>query len=445
MLVNAALNWDQIQREATDILSRYIRLDTSNPPGGESKAVEFLARLLAGDGIESRTYQSAPGRENLVARLRSSDTQSPPLLLLHHMDVVAANPQLWSKPPFDGLIRDGHVWGRGAIDDKGLGAIHLMAMLLLKRAAVPLKRDLIFMAVADEEEGGSLGTRWMLDNQPAEVQCEYVWDEGGVGSVGITGNRPVFTISVQEKRSVVVRLKAYGRGGHGSVASGGPLDRLVRALHGIQGFAGDVRFNSVTRRFLEQLAETQTSLAGWIMRHPEAPISGSILKRQLRKIPALDAMLRDTVTVTVVQAGVNSNVAPDEAEAVLDVRLLPDTPLENFLQRLNRAINDESIEVTATDSPPSPPPSSTDTAMFQAMRRAVLTQVPEALVASMQTPVATDSRFFRERGINAYGLIPVVLTPEELGSIHGVDERISVQGLVQGIKIALDVLWDMCA
>ncbi|MCI0821833.1 MAG: M20/M25/M40 family metallo-hydrolase, partial [Chloroflexi bacterium] len=138
MPVEAKLNWDQIQREATDILSRYIRLDTSNPPGGESKAVEFLARLLAGDGIESRTYQSAPGRENLVARLRSSDTQSPPLLLLHHMDVVAANPQLWSKPPFDGLIRDGHVWGRGAIDDKGLGAIHLMAMLLLKRTAVPL-------------------------------------------------------------------------------------------------------------------------------------------------------------------------------------------------------------------------------------------------------------------------------------------------------------------
>lgn len=446
------IDWTELERQATDILSRYIQIDTTNPPGNEGKAARFLSDTLAGDGVEAALYESAPSRANLVARLKATPL-NPPLrrgdsggsvLLLHHMDVVTASSGAWTYPPFSGAVEDGYIWGRGAIDDKGLGTIHLMAFLLLKRLGVPLKRDVILMAVADEEEGGYKGAKWMIDNHWPEIECEYVWDEGGTGSLGVMGKLPVFAISVWEKRSAIVTLRATGGGGHGSMSSGSALDRLIRALSAIQGYRPQIRFNDVTRDFFEQVSYTQPPLAAWMMRHAEYPIIKTFIAGQIGKIPRINAMLRDTLTATIVKAGDKANVAPDMAEAVLDARLLPDTDQEAFLDEIRRVINDDSVTVEATDSLVSGPPSPTDSDMFGALENAIETHAPDAIITPMQTPVATDSRFFRERGVKAYGLLPLVLSREELATIHGADERMSTEKLTQGIRIALDALVELC-
>ena len=444
-LLSEGVAWEEVEKQATDLLSRYIRFDTTNPPGNEAEAARFLAKTLSDEGIDSQLYEPAPGRANLVARLSAAEPVARPLLLMHHMDVVPADGTTWTHRPFDGLIRDGHIWGRGALDDKGLGVIHMMALILLKRLGVPLTRDIVFLAVSDEEEGGAFGAQWMIENHWPDIECEYVWDEGGTGSVGIIGRRPIFAVSVWEKRSMLLKLTARGRGGHGSMAGDTPLDRLVRALHAIQDHAHEVRFNSVTRDFLQRISGDQGFVAGWLMRHAETPIIKGYMARQFRNISSINAMLRDTITATVLSTGDKTNVIDEQVEATLDVRLLPDTDRNAFLDSIRSVIDDDAIELEGTESPTSGPPSPVDSEFYQALSQAIYASEPEAVLTPMQTPVATDSRFFRERGVAAYGLLPLVLTREELASIHGIDERISVMSLTSGIKIALDAVGKLCS
>ncbi len=444
-LFSEGVAWDEVERQATDFLSRYIRFDTTNPPGIEAEAARFLAQTLSAEGIDSQLYEPAPGRANLVARLSAEEPVAPPLLLMHHIDVVPADGTTWRHPPFDGLVRDGHIWGRGALDDKGLGIIHMMALVLLKRLGVKLTRDVVFLAVSDEEQGGAFGAQWMIENHWPDIECEYVWDEGGMGSVGMIGRRPIFAISVWEKRSMLLKLIARGQGGHGSIAVDTPLDRLVRALHALQRHSPKMRFNSVTRDFMERISRDQPLLAGWLMRHAETPVIKGLMSRQVKNIPSIDAMLRDTITATVLSTGDKPNVVDEQAEAALDVRLLPDTDRDVFLDSIRRVINDDAIELEATESPTSGPPSPVDSEFFQALSQAIYNNEPDALVTPMQTPVATDSRFFREGGVAAYGLLPLVLTREDISSIHGVDERISMKSLTSGIKIALDAVGMVCS
>ncbi|MCH8063480.1 MAG: M20/M25/M40 family metallo-hydrolase [Chloroflexi bacterium] len=444
-LLSEGVAWEEVERQATDLLSRYIRFDTTNPPGNEAEAAQFLAQTLSDEGIDSHLYEPAPGRANLVARLSAAEPVAPPLLLMHHIDVVPADGATWTRPPFHGLVREGHIWGRGALDDKGLGVIHLMALVLLKRLDVKLTRDIVFMAVSDEEEGGAFGAQWMIEKHWPDIECEYVWDEGGTGSVGMMGRRPIFAVSVWEKRSMLLKLTARGLGGHGSIAGNTPLDRLVRALHAVQGYSTDMRFNGVTREFFERISRDQGFIAGWLMRHAETPVVKGYMARQIKNISSIHAMLRDTITATVLSTGDKPNVVDEQVEATLDVRLLPDTDRDAFLDSIRRAINDDAIELEATGSPKSGPPSPVDSELFRALSQAIYANEPAALVTPMQTPYATDSRFFRERGVAAYGLLPVVLTGEELASIHGVDERMSVKSLTSGIKIALDAVGTLCS
>ena len=436
--------WDDVRQQATDFLSRYIQIDTSNPPGNEAEAASMISETLAAEGIASELYAPAPGRPNLVARLHAPDPSARPLLLLHHMDVVPANPGTWRAPPFDGEVRDGYVWGRGAIDDKGLGTIHLLAFLLLARSGVPLGRDVILMAVADEEEGGGLGSRWMVNNHWDDIECEYVWDEGGAGSRGIIGDNPVFSVSVWEKRSMVLRLTARGPGGHGGMAVGTPVDRLVSALHALQGYRADARLNDVTREFFRRIAATRPFPVSWLMRSAGHSAVWPFVSARVRKIPVVNAMVRDTVVTTILEAGSKPNVSPDAAMATTNARLLPDTDPETFLENIRNVVG-ESIDVGVEAVTDAPPPSPVDSELFDVIEQAVASQVPGAGVTPIQTPLITDSRFFRLKGAKAYGLIPAILTTDELNTIHGVDERISIDNLVRGIKITLDAITRLCA
>ena len=436
--------WDDVRQQATDFLSRYIQIDTSNPPGNEAAAARMISETLAAEGIASELYAPAPGRSNLVARLRAPDPLARPLLLLHHMDVVPANPGTWRAPPFDGEVREGHVWGRGAIDDKGLGTIHLIAFLLLARSGVRLGRDVILMAVADEEEGGGLGARWMVNNHWDDIECEYVWDEGGAGSRGIIGDNPVFSVSVWEKRSMVLRLTARGPGGHGAMAVGTPVDRLVSALHALQGYRADARLNDVTREFFRRIAAMRPFPVSWLMRSAGHSAVWPLVRARVGRIPVVNAMVRDTVVTTILDAGSKANVSPETAMATANARLLPDTDPETFLESIRNLVG-ESIDVEVEAVTEASPPSPADSELFEAIERAVAAEVPGAVVTPIQTPVITDSRFFRLKGAKAYGLIPAILTTDELNTIHGVDERISIDNLVRGIKITLDAITRLCA
>ena len=438
------INWDDIGEEAARILARYIRVDTTNPPGNEADAADFLGELLSAESIPSTLYSSAPGRANLLATLKG-DGSSAPVTLLHHMDVVPAAGDGWIHDPFEGALADGHVWGRGAIDDKGLGVMHLLAMALLKRQGVRLGRDVALLAVSDEETGGDLGAAWMIDNHWERVRSEYLWDEGGVGTRGIIGSQPLVAVSVSEKRSMKVELTARGTGGHGSMAARAPVDRLVAALSRLHARPGPRQVGPVTREFLRAVAETQRFPASLILRHASHPLVRWLAVRRLSAIPSINAMLRDTVNVTMLQAGDSPNVAPSEARAVLDVRLLPWTDHGGFLRRLGGLLDDETIQVDATTPLPDSPPSPTDSEFFAALSSAVRRHVPDAIVSPIQTPVATDSRFFRQRGVNAYGLMPAVLTQADVDTIHGKDERISVENLALGTRIVYETLLDLCA
>ncbi len=436
--------WDDVRQQATDFLSRYIQIDTSNPPGNEAEAARMISETLAADGIASELYTPAPGRPNLVARLHATDSFARPLLLLHHMDVVPANPGAWRVPPFGGEVREGYVWGRGAIDDKGLGTIHLIAFLLLARSGVTLGRDVILMAVADEEEGGGLGARWMVNNHWDDIECEYVWDEGGAGSHGIIGDSPVFSVSVWEKRSMVLRLTARGQGGHGAMAVGAPIDRLVSALHALQGYRADARFNDVTREFFRRVASTRPFPASWLMRNVGHFAVRPLLSARIQKIPVVNAMVRDTVVTTILDAGSKANVLPETAMATVNARLLPDTDPEAFLENIRNVVG-ESIDVEVEALTEASPPSPVASELFEAIERAAAAEVPGAVVTPIQTPFITDSRFFRLKGAKAYGLIPAILTTGDLNTIHGVNERISIDNLVRGIKITLDAITRLCA
>ena len=425
------------------MLARYIRVNTTNPPGNEAAAADFVGELLSAESIPSTLYSSAPGRANLLATLKGDGSRAP-VMLLHHMDVVPAGDDGWTHDPFEGVLADSHVWGRGAIDDKGLGVMHLLALTLLKRRGVRLARDVMLLAVSDEETGGSLGAAWMIDNHWERVQTEYVWDEGGVGTRGIIGSRPVVAISVSEKRSISVRLTARGTGGHGSLAGSTSVDRLVAALSRIHRNPGPRQVGPVTREFLRAVAEPQRLPASLILRHASHPLVRWLAVRRLSANPTIDAMMRDTIKVTMVQAGDAANVAPSEANAVLDVRLLPWTDHGQFLRRLRGLLDDDTIEVDATTPPADPPPSPTDSEFFAALSSAARRHVPDAIVSPIQTPVGTDSRFFRQQGVKAYGLMPAVLTQADLDTIHGTNERISVENLALGTRIVYETLLELC-
>jgi acetylornithine deacetylase/succinyl-diaminopimelate desuccinylase-like protein len=438
-------DWDAVRQEVTRILSDYLRIDTSNPPGDEAAAARFLSGILASEGIPHDVYESAPGRANLLARLKG-DGGGRPLLLIHHMDVVPGGTAAWTFPPFGGRIEGDYLWGRGALDAKGLGVIHLMALLLLKRGKLPLRRDILLLAVADEEQASTCGAQWMIQNHWPEIQCEYLWDEGGFGLRKVMSIAAVFGIAVSEKKGLGLRLTARGRAGHASTPSrGSPIQRLVKALHNLQGFTPPMRVNQVTRESFRRLGQHQPFPRSWVLGHADHPLARALLGASLARNPSLSAIVRDTLAVTRLEAGYKDNVVPDTAEAFLDCRLLPDTKPEDFLRSLKRAVGDDSIEFQVVYKPEDVPASPVDSPLFHALERAIGRQAPGSAVVPTQFPAATDSRFFRAKGVAAYGLVPVLLTQEELATVHGVDERISVEELVRGVKIAWEVVLELCA
>lgn len=419
------VDWKATVAEAVDTLQHYIRFNTTVPPGDVTEAADFLQDILEREGVTVTRYEASPGKSNLSARLKGTG-DGKPILLLHHMDVVPADASRWDPVnPFGGEMKEGHIWGRGAIDMKGTGVLQLYAFLTLVRQKDPLDRDVIFLAVNDEEIGGTMGTRYMLDHHYDELDPEYVLDEGGFGSREIFVNgKLVFGISVAEKRAFWLRVTAHGIAGHGSQPHDhNPNDKLMHALNRLFSAPFPTVPNAVLDALVTQLG-------------------------RLEQNQFTNAIQQTTVSLTSLRSGVGNppkaNVIPSLATATLDTRLLPGMDVEAFLAEVKSRLGDEiGVEVIHPASRSVVTPH--DTAMFRALSGAITRHHPDATVVPMIIPYGTDSRMFRLRGAKCYGILPLVLSTELAASIHGDAERIPVEQFETGIRIFYESLVEVAA
>ena len=342
-----APDWQATGAEAIRTIQEYVRINTSNPPGDVLKAVDFLTGILQREGIPVKRYDSGPGRAIVLARLKGTGTAKP-LLLLNHMDVVPTDASRWQHDPFAAQIADGKIWGRGAIDMKGLGVVQLMAFLSLKRQKVPLARDVILMAVPDEETGGTLGAKWMREQHYADIDPEYILDEGGFGSRDLFApGKLVFGISVAEKKILWLTLRAEGIAGHASQPHDqNPNDRLVRALARLLGEP------LPTSSF--PIIETMKSRVG--------PFAANKFN---------NAIQHSTISLTTMRSGVGDppkvNVIPSVAEATIDCRVLPGTTKEQWLAEIGRRLGDPSIKIDVAYEGDDPMVTTQDSTFYRAL------------------------------------------------------------------------------
>ena len=414
------VDWKRTEAEAVATLQSYVRLNTANPPGDVTKAADLLAGILEREGVPVKRFQSAPGRTILLARLEGSGTAKP-LVLLHHMDTVPADASRWARDPFGGEIAEGAVWGRGAMDMKGIGVAHLYTFLTLKRQKVPLARDIIFMAVPDEEVGGELGAAWMREHHYDELDPEYILDEGGFGSRDLFApGKLVFGISVAEKKILWLKLTAEGVAGHGSQPHDrNPNDRLVRALARL-------------------LAEPAPATSFAVLDTLKSRV-GTLADNKFN-----NAIQRSTISITSIRSGVGEppkvNVIPSIAEATLDCRVLPGTTKEQWLAEVARRLGDPGIKVEVTYESEDPVVTTQDSTFYKALEAAVKGRYPEAIVTPMIVPFGTDANGYRPRGVKSYGFTPAILPAAALASMHGDAEFMPLDALGPAIQILFDAI-----
>ena len=413
-------------------LQEYIQIDTTNPPGNEGEAVVFLAELLEREGIASRVLRSPEGRSSLYAKLAASGDSRGALVLLHHIDVVAAGRD-WRVEPFSGRPYEGKIWGRGALDVKGLGIAQLAAMVALKNDDSRRRRDVVFLAVADEEAGGLQGTAWLLEAHPELfVGVEGVLNEGG--SNRVLNDRVIWWgIEIVQKRPLWLRVSASGRGGHASgLRPRSATHRLIASLARLVERPLEMRANDAALRYLETLARLEGERSTDLLRQLEAGVDPATLPLA----PGLPVFFLDTIQVTEIDNGSGSNVISATASATVDIRLLPDTDSVAFLAEVRRLLGPE-VEVEVLLEAPRAEPSPTDHRIFRALEEALTVRAP---VVPSFIAGTTDSRFFRQRGIPAYGFSPFSINAEDLRGIHARDESIPVDAFLRGIETLLRVL-----
>lgn len=425
--------------EAVEILSKYIQINTTNPPGNEAPAVEFLSGILEREGITCRTYESSHGRCSLRALLPGTGKKDP-LILLNHMDVVPANPNDFSFDPFGGEVRDGYVCGRGALDMKGIGVMQLMAFLAMKRRGAPLNRDLVFLAVADEEEGGAEGARHLLDNHPGDFRAGLVLNEGAFGIANMLPDKTVMMIATGEKGPCWLRLTRRGEPGHGSSPHGrNTLMKMVQALNRLIDADLPVVITDIMEEYFRQIAPYWSFLQPYLEDGKRETLACLLRESGLLEVPQLNAMVRNTISLNILRAGVKLNVIPDGVEAQLDMRLLPGQDVDEFITFVRETLDDEMIQIDPILASAGNV-SDMDDEEYLLLREAVGAHFPDALMPPTLLPGISDSRFFRERGVPAYGFCPLVIPMDHLKMIHGIDEKISVEGLVRGCEIYDDIV-----
>ncbi len=433
----ADVDWNKAGREAADFLSAYVRINTTDPPGNETAAARFVAAHFKQAGIESQVLESAPGRGIVVARLKGSG-KGRPIVLLSHLDVVPADPAGWKVPPFSGTIRDGYVWGRGAMDCKGVGAVYATAMIAMKRAGVTLKRDVVFLGTGDEEVGGQMGAGWFAEHKLDLLDnAEFLLNEGGDIHRRADGSR-VYDVAVSEKTPCWLKLTATGKGGHGSAP--GPetaVTRLVAALDRIHDYQPEVKVVPEVQAYYAALAETVDGDRRERYRDLKASLADAAFRREFLSDRHDAALVRNTITPTVLTGSSKVNVIPRSASAELDGRLLPGDDPEAFIATLKKLVNDDDVQFEKLLSfPPSSSP--TGTALYRAIAKVAASEHTR-VIPSVLTGF-TDSHYFRRHGIVSYGFTPFQFSEEEEGLEHGINERLSLDNLRNGTRRLVEIL-----
>lgn len=428
-------DFDSLAAEATRWLQEYLRVRTVNPPGNETAGAEFLKAVLAREGIAAETFEYAPGRGNLYARLPGTGVQRP-MVLLSHIDVVPADSARWRVPPFSGAIVEGAVWGRGAQDTKGLAIMQLATMVALKRRGVPLSRDLILIANADEEVS-SEGSRWFTAQKAELIRgAEFLLNEGGDNEMGEDGKSVSYGLDATEKVPYWLRLTVRGEPGHGSRPfPGNAAQRLSRVLGRIADWQTPLVLTPPAAAYLEAMAtrEADPVRRAW-MADPAAALRDSAAVAWLTADRYRNAILRNTVSITVLKGSTSTNVIPAEASADLDVRLLPGQRPEDFLAELRAVMGDPTVEVTAISTPREAIASPVRGPVVEAFTAAVQAMDPGALVLPRMLTGYTDSYDYRRIGIDAYGIEAWRTTPAVSATVHGNDERVPLPEIRFGVE-----------
>ncbi|HEV8305835.1 MAG TPA: M20/M25/M40 family metallo-hydrolase [Gemmatimonadales bacterium] len=434
--------WNALGDEAAALLSQYLRINTTNPPGNEIAAARWLAAVLRREGIESQTFEPAPGKANLYARLKGDGTARP-LILLNHMDVVLASPEYWQVDPFGGVVKDGYVWGRGALDMKGEGIAQLMAFVILKRAGVPLKRDVIFLATSDEEIGAGVGAGWFAERHAELLRdAEFLLNEGGTTRANERGGVDYYGVGTTEKSPFWLDLTARGTAGHGSRPTpDNPVHRLVRALDRIAEWRTPLVVTPAVQRYFADLAtiETDSVRRRWFA-DIRAALRDSAAVRAITADLTYNALLRNTISITGLKGSDKTNVIPPVATAALDVRLLPGQEPAAVLAELVRVVGDTAVTIRPQGPSWPATESSTETELFRAIETVAHARHPSALVTTPMLAGFTDSHYFRRLGIASYGIAPFPLTAADARGVHGNDERVSVDALRFGVRFVYDVV-----
>lgn len=421
----------EVEREVTNLLSDLIRINTTNPPGNETEAAKYLAETLEKEGFKCELFESTLGRGSIITRLKGTG-EKPNLLLLSHLDVVAANPKEWSVDPFEGVVKDDFVWGRGALDMKSMTAMEVMVMKLLKRNKMKLEGDVILAATADEEKGGEAGAGWLVRNHPEKIRAAYVINEGGGLAIPIEGKN-IYTIQTAEKGILWFKIKAKGRPGHGSVpgTADNAILRMNRVVEKLGNYRAKMTVVPTVKQFLSQITKENKTVQQALMLLLQNPDMGDqILDMLAEKDKAmaeeLRASLRMTIAPTIIHGGIKENIIPSECEAVFDCRVLPGQTPTEAMDEIKGLMPDADLEKlefeTIQANEPSESPANTP--LYELIVNVLKEFEPNCSVAPILLTGGTDSRFFRKIGSICYGFQPLrsdMPYGEILKTIHGID------------------------
>jgi acetylornithine deacetylase/succinyl-diaminopimelate desuccinylase-like protein len=437
------IDWAPLARESEGVLSDYIRINTTNPPGNELLGARFLKAILDREGIEAQildTTELGPNRANLYARLKGNGSKRA-IALVHHMDVVPATPSSWSVDPFSGVVKDGYIWGRGTIDMKGNGVAQLMAMIALKRSGVPLTRDIVYIGNSDEELTSTGGLVFVKRHPDLLSDVEYLMTEGADSFVE-NGKVVYFAVGVAEKRTFWQRLTVNGVPSHGSrPTKQNPVPRLVAALYKISQYETPLHVTPGVDKFFRDIARTYAEPQRTWLSNVTVALDNPRAREWILSDVSWNAFLRNTISLTGLAGSNKTNVIPGVATADIDVRLLPDQDPAAFLETLKSLVGDTAVHFTTLLQPKTPLESPINTDLFHAIERAAHDREPSAFVTTPMETAATDRPTYRRLGIITYGFSPfLVPRPEIQRGMHGNDERLSVDNVGYGVHFLYDIL-----
>lgn len=437
------IDYGALRDETVRAMSEYLQINTTNPPGNELATAKWLKAFLAKEGIEGEILDTAElgtGRANFYARLKGDGSQKA-IALVHHMDVVPSNPELWTVPPFSGAVKDGYVWGRGALDMKSEGIIHLTSMVALKRAGVHLTRDIVFIANADEEVEGTGASTFTKLHPDLLKDVEFLITEGEGTNVE-HGVVKWFAIGVAEKRAYWLRLVAHGTAAHGSVPrADNPVPRLARAVARAAAWRTPVKLLPAVDRFFKAEATLETGQHRAWLANAAAALKTPKGRAYILGDPYRNAIVRNTVVPTVLSGSNQTNIIPPVASAELDIRLMPEQDTTEFKRELARVIGDTSVHIETMPGVMPSYSADINTALVHAVEAQIHEMLPGVPVTTPLAAGATDRPTYSHAGIQAYGLEPYINeNSESARGVHGVDERLSIANIEFGLKLITGVI-----